>query len=112
MGTKTESGVVLKKGVEGINSFLNSFHQNNTRFCLCAHSISISTHVWLQGTIPIAAVFDDNQDMKHEWAFKHSVQMINQNPNILPGRQLLPQVIRVPAGNRFELLFEQINIIS
>ena len=50
--------------------------------------------------------------MKHEWAFKHSVQMINQNPNILPGRQLLPQVIRVPAGNRFELLFEQINIIS
>lgn len=41
--------------------------------------------------------------MKHEWAFKHSVQMINQNPNVLPRRQLVPQVIRVPAGNRFEL---------
>ena len=40
--------------------------------------------------------------MKHEWAFKHSVQMINQNPNVLPRRQLVPQVIRVPAGNRFE----------
>ena len=26
-----------------VNSCLNSFHQNNTRFCLSAHSISIST---------------------------------------------------------------------
>ena len=34
MGLNAESGVVLRKGVEGINSCLNSFHQNNTRFCL------------------------------------------------------------------------------
>ena len=53
--------------------------------------------------------------MKHEWAFKHSVQMINQNPNVLPRRQLVPQVIRVPAGNRFELgtvTFESLNMLN
>ena len=41
------SGVVLMKRVEGLNSCLKSFHQNNTRFCLASHFISISTHVWL-----------------------------------------------------------------
>ena len=50
--------------------------------------------------------------MKHEWAFKHSVQMINQNPNILPRRQLVPQVIRVPAGNRFEFDSEHFRVKS
>ena len=50
--------------------------------------------------------------MKHEWAFKHSVQMINQNPNILPRRQLVPQVIRVPAGNRFEFESEHFRVKS
>ena len=29
MGTKTESGVVLMKQIEGVNSCLNLFHQKN-----------------------------------------------------------------------------------
>ena len=32
-GAMTESGVVLMKRVEGVISCLNSFLQNNTRFC-------------------------------------------------------------------------------
>lgn len=62
----------------------------------------------LPSKIPIAAVFDEDQDRKHEWAFQYSVNQINQSPmwaSILPGKQLVAQVIRVPTGNRFESVY-------
>ncbi|XP_059097644.1 glutamate receptor ionotropic, kainate 2-like isoform X2 [Tigriopus californicus] len=51
--------------------------------------------------IRIAAIFDENQDEKHELAFKYGVERVNKDPSILPGKRLIPQVIKVPSGNSF-----------
>ena len=44
----TESSVVLKKRVEAADNTLNSFHQNNTRFCHRALFSGNWKHVWLR----------------------------------------------------------------
>ena len=55
----------------------------------------------LPNQIPLAAVFDINQDSKHELAFKYGVERINRDPSILPGKRLKAEIVRVPEGNSF-----------
>ena len=52
--------------------------------------------------IRVAAIFDVNGDRKHELAFKYGVERVNREPNILPGKRLIPEIIRIPTGNRYE----------
>ena len=54
----------------------------------------------LPASIRVAAIFDDNQDSKHELAFKYGVERVNRDPLILPGKRLQAEIIKVPAGNR------------
>jgi hypothetical protein len=50
--------------------------------------------------IPVAAVFDEEGDPKLQLAFVHGVDRINQDPTILPGKMLVPQIVMIPAGKR------------
>ena len=50
--------------------------------------------------IKIAAIFDQHGDRKHELAFKYGVERVNRDPNILPGKRLMPEIVRIPPGNR------------
>ena len=50
--------------------------------------------------IRVAAIFDQDGDRKHELAFKYGVERVNREPNILPGHRLMPEIIRIPTGNR------------
>lgn len=54
--------------------------------------------------IPVAAVFDEEGDPKLQLAFVHGIDRINQDPTILPGKMLVPQIVMIPAGKRFESL--------
>ena len=54
----------------------------------------------LPNQIRIAAVFDQDGDRKHELAFKYGVERVNREPNILPGKRLQADIIRIPPGNR------------
>ena len=44
------------------------------------------------------------QDRKHELAFRYGVERVNRDPSILPGKRLHAEIVRVPAGNRYEIL--------
>lgn len=54
----------------------------------------------LPNQIRIAAIFDQDGDRKHELAFKYGVERVNREPNILPGKRLQAEIIRIPTGNR------------
>ena len=54
----------------------------------------------LPAQIRVAAIFDQDGDRKHELAFKYGVERINREPNILPGKRLQAEIIRIPNGNR------------
>jgi len=49
----------------------------------------------------VAAIFDQGGDMKYELAFKHAVQMINQNRDILPGVELKADLVHIPPDDTF-----------
>ena len=50
--------------------------------------------------IRIAAIFDQDGDRKHELAFRYGVDRINMQREILQGKQLQAEIIRIPTGNR------------
>jgi len=49
----------------------------------------------------IAAVFDEGGDRKHELAFRHAVQSINRNREILAGVELHAETVHIPEDNTF-----------
>ena len=55
----------------------------------------------LPNQIRIAAVFDQGGDRKHELAFRYGVQRVNRDPNILRNQKLVPEIIKIPPGNRY-----------
>ena len=61
-----------------------------------------STEAVLPQEIPVAAVFDEEGDPKLQLAFVHGIDRINQDPTILPGKMLVPQIVMIPAGKRFK----------
>ena len=71
---------------------------------LCASALLVlllpSPFEALPNQIKIAAIFDENQDRKHELAFKYGIQRVNRDNSILPGKYLVPEIVRVPTGNR------------
>ena len=76
-----------------------------TRQLLLGASVLLSlalsmTFAVLPHEIPIAAVFDEEGDPKLQLAFIHGVDRINQDPTILPGKVLVPQIVMIPAGKR------------
>jgi len=50
----------------------------------------------------IAAVFDQGGDQKHELAFRHAVQSINRNRDILSGVDLTAEVVHIPPGDTYQ----------
>ncbi len=54
--------------------------------------------------IRIAAIFDQFQDPKHELAFRHGIRWVNGDRSILGNHLLVPEIVKVPFGNRFETL--------
>merc|ERR1712128_228427 len=50
----------------------------------------------------IAAVFDQGGDQKHELAFRHAVQSINRNRDILSGVDLTAEVVHIPLGDTYQ----------
>jgi len=49
----------------------------------------------------IAAIFDEGGDRKHELAFRHAVQAVNRNREILPGVALHAETVTVPEDDSF-----------
>lgn len=54
----------------------------------------------LTNTIRIGAIFDAGQDRKHQLAFKYGIERVNDDNYILPGRRLVPEIVRVQPDNR------------
>jgi hypothetical protein len=72
-------------------------------FCVFAFYAIASARIAeavLPQEIPVAAVFDEEGDPKLQLAFVHGVDRINQDPTILPGKMLVPQIVMIPAGKR------------
>ena len=65
-------------------------------------NLTTSAEAVLPQEIPVAAVFDEEGDPKLQLAFVHGIDRINQDPTILPGKMLVPQIVMIPAGKRFE----------
>jgi len=60
--------------------------------------------VWVQvdaRKMTIAAVFDEGGDRRHELAFRHAVQAINRNRDILTGVELYAETVQVPPDDSF-----------
>ena len=60
----------------------------------------LSYSLALQNQIRVAAVFDQDQDPKHALAFKYGVERVNRDPTILPGKRLVPEIVKVPKDDR------------
>ena len=73
----------------------------NSILCLLL-ACSAFEQVWsmLPQQIRVAAIFDQDGDRKHELAFKYGVERVNREPNILPGKRLMAEIIRIPTGHR------------
>jgi len=52
-------------------------------------------------SMTISAIFDEGGDEIHELAFKHAVQVVNRNRDILPGVELKPHIEKVRPGDTF-----------
>ena len=50
--------------------------------------------------IRVAAIFEHNGDRKHELAFTYGVERVNMDYKILRGKTLVPEIIKIPVGNR------------
>ena len=89
---------ILKK----MKKYKNSNMKKHLSFCVFAiFSIAVQiAEAALPQEIPVAAVFDEEGDPKLQLAFVHGVDRINQDPTILPGKMLVPQIIMIPAGKR------------
>merc|ERR1712128_302144 len=49
----------------------------------------------------IAAIFDEGGDRKHELAFRHAVQAVNRNRDILGGVSLHAEIVHIPKDDTF-----------
>ena len=74
--------------------------QNLVLLVCCLALFVKSAKSGLPNQIKIAAIFDQDGDRKHELAFKYGVERVNRDPNILPGKRLMPEIVRIPPGNR------------
>jgi len=52
-------------------------------------------------SMTISAIFDEGGDEMYELAFKHAVQVVNRNRDILPGVELKPYVEKVRPGDTY-----------
>ena len=74
--------------------------QNLVLLVCCLALFVKSAKSGLPNQIKIAAIFDQDGDRKHELAFRHGVDRINMERQILPGKRLQAEIIRIPTGNR------------
>ena len=59
-----------------------------------------SVNCELPNQIHVAAIFDQLGDRKHELAFKYGIEVVNRNRYVLPGIRIIPNIIRIPPGDR------------
>ena len=60
----------------------------------------ISVNCELPNQIHVAAIFDQLGDRKHELAFKYGIEVVNRDRYVLPGIRIIPNIIRIPPGDR------------
>ena len=78
--------------------------KNSINFVILVSLLGLlpKTKCALPNQIRVAAIFEQNGDRKHELAFKYGVERVNMEYNILRGKRLEPEIIKIPVGNRYD----------